>query len=167
MFIRPIQSEDAESFFNMLCALDNETPFMMYEPEERQQRGDVCGLKCRIEDAMSGDDLLLIAEEIDKEVVGFIWAERGRLNRILHTAYIVVGIREAYQHHGIGTEFFSKLDEWAHRSGIVRLELTVESSNTVAIHLYEKYGFVVEGRRRKSMKRGSEFIDEYYMAKIL
>ena len=166
MIIRPIQLEDAELFFSMMCFLDNETPFMMYEPGEREKTTDAAELRKRIDEAISMNDFLLIAEERDT-IVGYIWAERGRMNRILHTAYIVVGIRKAYQHQGIGTNFFRGLDEWARRNSIVRLELTVECANTAAKHLYEKNGFVVEGRRMKSMKIGDEFVDELYMAKLL
>ena len=166
MIIRPIQVEDTESFFSMMCFLDDETPFMMYEPNEREKTTDATELREKIDDAISMGDFLLIAEERD-HIVGYIWAERGRMNRILHTAYIVVGIREAYQHQGIGTKFFRKLDEWARRNNIIRLELTVECANTVARKLYEKNGFVVEGRRKKSMKLGDEFVDELYMAKLL
>ena len=167
MVIRPIQIEDAEPFFSMMCFLDSETPFMMYEPNEREKKTDVSELRNKIDDAISMGDFLLIAEESDKNIVGYIWAERGRMNRILHTAYIVVGIREAYQHQGIGTKFFGQLDEWARRNNIVRLELSVECANTAARHLYEKNGFVVEGRRMKSMKLGDNFEDELYMAKLL
>lgn len=165
MVIRPIQVEDAEAFFSMLCSLDNETPFMMYEPNEREKTTDATALRGKIGYAISMRDFLLVAEEGDN-IVGYIWAERGRMNRILHTAYIVVGIREAYQHQGIGTKFFRKLDEWARKNSIVRLELTVECANTAARQLYEKNGFVVEGRRKKSMKLGDEFVDELYMAKL-
>ena len=166
MVIRPIQVEDTESFFSMMCLLDDETSFMMYEPNERERKTDAAVLREKIDDAVSMGDFLLIAEESDN-IVGYIWAERGRLNRILHTAYIVVGIREAYQHQGIGTKFFEELNEWAQKNSIVRLELTVECANTAAKHLYEKNGFVVEGRRMKSMKIGDEFVDELYMAKLL
>lgn len=166
MVIRPIQVEDTESFFSMMCFLDDETSFMMYEPGEREKTTDAMELRKKIDNAISMGDFLLIAEERDN-IVGYIWAERGRFNRILHTAYIVVGIREAYRYQGIGTAFFKKLDEWARKNNIVRLELTVECANTAAKHLYEKNGFVVEGRRMKSMKIGDEFVDELYMAKLL
>ena len=166
MVIRPIQIEDTDSFFDMMCFLDDETPFMMYEPNEREKATDATELKEKIDDAISMGDFLLIAEESDN-IVGYIWAERGRLNRILHTAYIVIGIREAYQHQGIGTRFFKELDGWARKNSIVRLELTVECANAAARHLYEKNGFVVEGRRIKSMKIGDELVDELYMAKLL
>ena len=137
-----------------------------YEPGEREKTTDAMELRKKIDNAISMGDFLLIAEERDN-IVGYIWAERGRFNRILHTAYIVVGIRGAYRYQGIGTTFFKKLDEWARKNNIVRLELTVECANTAAKHLYEKNGFVVEGRRMKSMKIGDEFVDELYMAKLL
>ena len=166
MVRRPIQVEDTESFFSMMCFLDDETPFMMYEPNEIEKTTDASELRKKIDDAISTGDFLLIAEESDN-IVGYIWAERGKFNRILHTAYIVIGIREAYQHQGIGTTFFKKLDEWARKKNIVRLELTVECANTAAKYLYEKNGFIVEGRRMKSMKIGDKFVDEFYMAKLL
>ncbi|MBQ8955076.1 MAG: GNAT family N-acetyltransferase [Clostridia bacterium] len=166
MTIRPIRAQDAQPLFDMMCALDEETPFMMYEPGERVSRSDRGGLKQHIESALSGGDFIWIAEADDGAVAGYAWASRGRMNRVRHTAYIVVGIRKAYQRQGIGTEFFRKMDEWARDSGIVRLELTVECANAAALRLYEKSGFVIEGRRPKSMKVDGEFVDEFYMAKI-
>ena len=166
MNIRFVQNKDTESLFHMMCILDEETPFMMYEPGERKKNiNAINNLKHKINNA--SDDFILIAENRHGEIVGYIWAERGRFNRILHTAYIVIGIRKEYQQQGIGTEFFKQLDQWAKANGIVRLELTVECNNMVAKHLYEKYGFVVEGIRRKSMKLDHEFVDEFYMAKLL
>lgn len=166
MVIRPVQTEDAEPLFSMMCFLDDETPFMMYEPGEREKMSDATKLKEKINDAVSMGDLLLVAEESEKNIVGYLWAERGRVNRVLHTAYIVVGIREAYQHQGIGTRFFKELDEWARKNNIVRLELTVECANMAARKLYEKNGFAAEGTRRKSMKLEDGFVDELYMAKL-
>ena len=59
------------------------------------------------------------------------------------------------------------LEEWARGKGLVQLELTVECLNVNAVKLYEKCGFQIEGIREKSMKVDGEFVDEYYMAKLL
>ena len=168
MTIRKVTAEDTERFFRMLCRLDEETAFMLYEPGEREQRTkDLSRLSAKIDVSDSDGDLLLAAVDDQKEIQGFIWAERGKLNRILHTAYIVVGIRRAYRRQGIGTEFFRRLDEWAKANGLTRLELTVECANTAAIRLYEKHGFRVEGLRSGSVKVDGAPVDEYYVAKIL
>lgn len=164
---RKLRIDEVEAFWNMLNQLDKETQFMLYEPGEREKRGKTTeGLKRMIESSIDGTDFLLVAE-VDQEIVGYIMAERGRLNRVSHRAYIVVGIREGYRGRGIGTEFFNQLEQWAKEQQLVRLELTVMCSNTSAKRLYEKNGFVVEGIKKKSMFVNGAYVDEYYMAKIL
>ena len=164
MFIRPITLDDVENFYHMMCWLDEETEYMMYEPGERQLKSNnLDDLKERIEVAVSGEDFLMVTVNDNEEIVGYIWAERGKMNRISHTAYIITGIRKAYHRQGIGSKFFNMLYEWAGENGIVRLEFV----NTGAKHLYEKNGFIVEGVRLKSMKVNGRFVDEYYMGKIL
>ena len=168
MTIREITPDDAEKLFEMMCLLDEETEFMMYEPGERRERTkDTSRLRAVIEDAVSGSDLLLVSVDDGDEITGYIWAQRGKQNRVRHTAYIVVGIRRAYRGQGIGTAFFYMLDEWAKKSGVIRLELTVECDNAAAKRLYEKFGFEVEGVRARSMKVDGRYVDEYYMGKII
>ncbi len=167
MNIRKIRTEDAEKFFEMCCQIDEETSFMMYESGERRQRvRDIGNLKQNIDKSIAGVDFVLVAED-EAELVGFMSAQRGEYNRILHSAYIVAGIKKAYQGRGIGREFFALLDDWARENDIIRLELTVECTNVNAISLYEKFGFKKEGLREKSMKVDGVFVDEYYMAKII
>lgn len=50
---------------------------------------------------------------------------------------------------------------------IVRLELTVLCTNKIALNLYKKSGFEIEGTKRKSMYIDGEYVDEYYMSKII
>ncbi len=164
MLIRDAKIEDAEAFWEMQSALDNETQFMMYEPGEREK--DISAVENVIAKAATGDDLLLIAEDNNK-IAGYIYAQRGTFRRTRHSAYIVVGIREAYQHKGIGTEFFKQLISWAEQSDLKRLELTVMSPNVNARHLYERFGFVIEGTKRFSMLVDGSYVDEFYMAKII
>ena len=95
--------------------------------------------------------------------MGYLSAEKGSLNRIAHSAYIVVGILSEYRGKGIGTEFFRRLDIWAEEMKVSRLELTVICENSVAKHLYEKNGFEIE---RKSVFVDGKYLDEFYMAKI-
>ena len=62
----------------------------------------------------------------------------------------------------LGNSFL--LDE---KTVLVKLELTVVKNNKNAIALYKKYGFVIEGLRKKSMIKDNNFYDDYYMAKFL
>ena len=156
-----------DDFWALLNRLDTETAYMMYEPKERMAKTTVQDLTSDLrENVMQGFDFLQVASENGK-LVGYIRAERGRFERNFHTAYIVVGILQAYRGKGIGTAFFQHLDAWAKENHIVRLELTVECCNMAAKHLYEKSGFQVEGIRKKSMLVAGSYVDEFYMAKVL
>ncbi len=159
--------EEVDCFWNLLNTLDIETNYMMYEPKERMQCTNIQELSVDIwNNVINGNDFLQVASEDDK-IVGYIRAERGRFRRNFHTAYIIVGILRDYAGKGIGTTFFKNLDKWASQNGVHRLELTVECHNYATRHLYEKSGFKIEGTRAKSMLVEENFVDEYYMAKIL
>jgi RimJ/RimL family protein N-acetyltransferase len=56
---------------------------------------------------------------------------------------------------------------WARERGFHRLELTVMTHNERAIRLYKKMGFEVEGVKKHSLFVNGEYVDEYYMAKLI
>lgn len=165
MVVRKITVNDADAFWNMQFELDKETKFMMYEPNERTKNLNLP--KSLIQEAIEGNDLLLVGENDEKKIIGFLSAQRGGPNRIKHTAYIVVGIRKDFQGKGIGSKFFEELNIWALQKNVTRLELTVMCSNILAKHLYEKNGFVIEGIKKNSMFVDGEYVDEFYMAKLV
>jgi putative acetyltransferase len=49
---------------------------------------------------------------------------------------------------------------------VSRIELLVFERNEAAIHLYRKFGFVVEGRRRKAIFRDGKYLDDLMMARL-
>jgi len=50
---------------------------------------------------------------------------------------------------------------------ITRVELQVFARNETAIRLYERFGSEVEGRRRRAVFRGGEYLDDLTMAVLL
>jgi putative acetyltransferase len=54
-------------------------------------------------------------------------------------------------------------DNWL---GIRRLELTVYADNTAAVHLYEKFGFRIEGTLSQFARRAGTLVDAYSMARL-
>jgi len=164
---RNLKTEEAQEFWNLMNQLDYETKYMLYEPGERKEKANnIAALESRIRSTLEGDDLLLVAEA-DNKLVGYISADKGFVNRIAHSAYIVVGILKEYSNRGIGTELFKRLDAWAQEKKITRLELTVVCENEAAKHLYEKSGFEIEGIKRNSVFVDGRYLDEYYMGKIV
>ena len=161
--LRKVLTEDAQEFLDLQLALDSETSFMMFEPGERV--GDFKRLESFIASFQDETGLLLGAES-GRELVGFLMAQRGSQNRRKHSAYVVIGIRKAFQGLGVGSGMFEKLDVWARDLQLKRLELTVMLPNVAGVALYQKFGFEVEGVKRASMLVDGQFVDEYHMSKI-
>ena len=164
MFIRKAENKDAEQFLSMLKQLDKETKFMLYEPEERTT--SIEETKARLENSEKSGSVIFVAE-VNGEIAGFISASRGFARRVNHSAYIVMGILAGYSGRGIGKALFEGLEKWAINSGITRLELTVMMHNEKAINLYKKMGFEIEGLKKHSLIVDNQYVDEYYMGKLL
>jgi len=138
---------------------------MMLEPGERTT--SVEEQSQRIKHVLSTDNQIIFVAEDENRLVGFLGAYGGGFQRNHHCAYIVTGILQQYVGQGLGAQFFKALDEWATAHNIHRLELTVMCNNERAIHLYKKMGFVIEGSKKDSLLVNDNYVDEYYMAKML
>lgn len=80
---------------------------------------------------------------------GMLWApEEGQITNIAVSA--------AYRGKGIGEKILSYLIAQARERHCSLLSLEVRESNSVAIHLYEKHGFSVAGRRKRFYKSPTE-----------
>lgn len=165
MIIRTICLDDAEQFLDLCTRLDEETQFMMLEPGERtitveEQRED-------IERLLSKENSTIIVAEEAGQLVGYLAVLGGEFKRNKHTAYIIIGILQAFTGRGVGSKLFTAVEQWAHQNAIHRLELTVMAHNKAGIALYKKRGFEIEGTKKHSLLVNGQYIDEYYMAKLV
>src|SRR4030066_85253 len=58
---------------------------------------------------------------------------------------------------------FEKMEQWAKRKDIHRLELNVVTHNEAAVALYRKVGFEIEGKKKHSLLINNTYADEYWM----
>lgn len=165
MLIRAITVVDAERFLRLTRRLDAETAFMMLEQGERttsvEEQVD------RILAIQEGPNQTILVAEEAGQLVGYIALMGGSYRRNRHSAYIVAGILTAFIGRGIGRQLFTEGESWARGVGLHRLELTVMAHNHRAIALYSKMGFRFEGTKRDSLLVDGQYVDEYYMAKLL
>ncbi len=74
---------------------------------------------------------------------GCFWA-------ILDEAHItLLGVHPEYQRQGLGQLLLCSLLDRAREIEMARATLEVRDSNLGALHIYEKYGFQIVGRRKK------------------
>jgi RimJ/RimL family protein N-acetyltransferase len=161
---RNLTPNDAEQFAVLLRALDEGTQFMLLEPGERKQSRPE-DLAVRIEHDIR--DGALIGAFAGGRLIGYVSGDRGFARRIRHVLYLVVGVMPGFQGKGVGQGLLAAIESWARDNAIQRLELTVVCDNQPAFALYRRCEFAQEGVRRRSMLVDGEFLDEYYMGKIL
>ena len=165
MLIREICEDDAEKFLDLGKKLVEETQFMMLEPGERlitveEQRE-------RIKRLLSRDNQTILVVEIKNQMIGYLAALGGEYRRNRRSVHIVIGILHDFTSQGIGTQLFKEMESWAHKQSVHRLELTVMAHNTIALGLYKKMGFEIEGTKRDSLLVNGQYVDEYFMAKLI
>lgn len=104
------------------------------------------------------------------EIIGLVVITRGTY-RVKHIAYIdKLAINQnlnSSQRSGLGTVFFNEVINLLAEEGITKIELGVEVDNDRAVAFYKKLGFEIEGVRKKLLNREGQFVDNYFMAKML
>ncbi|MBD7909495.1 GNAT family N-acetyltransferase [Sporosarcina gallistercoris] len=165
MKIRHVSLEDAEQVCHLILRVENDSKYMLFGPGERMVTKEQ--LHSRILAMESEQRSTIIVAESDDKLVGYLMASGGSSNRTNHTVYLVVGILTDYQGQGIGIALFEFLEQWAKQQNIHRMELTVAHPNEAGIRLYKKMKFTIEGTKRNSLYIDGNYVDEYYMAKLI
>lgn len=104
----------------------------------------------------------------DGELVGNAGLHTNlKLPRRAHAAGIGMAVLSQWQGKGVGTALMNAVVELADNwYGLARLELSVFTDNAVAIGLYKKFGFEIEGTLKKYAVRKGVLEDVYTMARL-
>lgn len=128
-----------------------------------QERG---ALRKKLAEPPPGLHRLIAVDPETNKAVGLlgIHAQSGRR---AHVAMLGMFVHDDYHNRGVGSALMEAMidrcDNWLNLS---RLELSVYIDNEPARRLYEKYGFVVEGRMKKFAFRDGAFVDSIMMARV-
>ena len=109
---------------------------------------------------------LELVAAIEDQIIGQAGLRRlsGRQH---HSAYLGMGVHDDWVRRGVGTALMVALldaaDNWL---GIRRIQLTVYVDNAPAMHLYKRFGFVIEGTHQAFALRDGRYVDAHVMARI-
>jgi putative acetyltransferase len=122
-------------------------------------------VKKKIENPPEG--MIRLVAEVDGRVIGVSTLHPNHRPRMQHMAGCGVGVHPNYWNKGAGSALMAAIvdlaDNWL---DLKRIELEVYVDNAAAIHLYEKFGFVIEGTKRKYAFREGEYVDTHVMARV-
>ena len=121
--------------------------------------------------ALGSSDLLLVAlvgedTQSCNTIAGCLSLIRGRPEYVRHTAELGMWLRASYREIGIGSQMVEAGLIWATAHAVEKITLSVRSGNRRAFGLYQKYGFVEEGRRRAFIKTPQGYEDEYLFSRV-
>ncbi|WP_166839438.1 GNAT family N-acetyltransferase [Rheinheimera pleomorphica] len=115
----------------------------------------------------AGSGFYNLVAEVEGKVVGQLGLQVCQNPRRRHVAELGMGVAEDYQGQGIGSALLRSAlelaDQWLN---IRRLELTVYSSNEVAVALYERFGFEVEAELSDFAFQYGKYVSALCMARI-
>jgi hypothetical protein len=104
-----------------------------------------------------------------RKIVGSLTLERyGNVEKTRHVRVLGMLVVKGYRGMGIGTKLIAYALEWAKsQMGVEKVVLGVFSNNRRAFRLYEKFGFEVEGVKKKHYYISGRPADEIDMALFL
>jgi RimJ/RimL family protein N-acetyltransferase len=112
------------------------------------------------------DAAVLVAEDAG-HIVGRLSLSRDPHPASRHVADLGLMVAESHRRRGVGTALLDEAVTWARSAGVSKLELHVFPWNAPALGLYESFGFVQEGYRKRHYERGGELVDAILMAYFL
>jgi RimJ/RimL family protein N-acetyltransferase len=165
--LRSVVPDEAQRLLDYVRSVARETPFFVLQEDEfnftdEQERQ---WIREHLEDAGK----LAVAAEVVGEIVGFLSFENNPQKRLRHRGAFGVSVAKPWRGQGLGTALVQTLIDWAEADPLVeKIGLAVYANNENAIRLYEKLGFLVEGRRPREMKiADGQYVDDLLMYRFV
>lgn len=164
VILRTPRWEDLDDFLKLINSLVEERAEILRS--ELVSREEEIEFLSRVLSRLEKDELFFLVAEVDGKVVASSEINR-RTGYEEHVGVIGIAIKSGFRDLGIGTEMMKTLIKQARKWNLKVLTLTAFASNSRAIHVYEKVGFVQTGRVPKKHFKDGKYIDEIIMTKLL
>ena len=167
LLIREAEAEDAAELVTFLNCVSLETDFTSLDGDGILLTSEE--MEVFLNKQASPDNQITLLAFLNDKIAGIVNITADQRKRVRHIGDLFIVIGKRYWNNGLGSLLIEEAIEWAQASGILRrLQLTVQTRNQAAVHLYQKYGFVIEGRQeRGAYIEEGKFIDVYLMGKLI
>ena len=167
LLIREAEAEDAAELVTFLNCVSLETDFTSLDGDGILLTSEE--MEIFLNKQASSDNQITLLAFLNDKIAGIVNITADQRKRVRHIGDLFIVIGKRYWNNGLGSLLIEEAIEWAQASGILRrLQLTVQTRNQAAVHLYQKYGFVIEGRQeRGAYIEEGKFIDVYLMGKLI
>lgn len=154
--------EDAGDLLEYLNLIGGESDNLLFGANEFHM--SIAEEEAFIEEISNSAASALFVAKIGSEIVSVANIAATPRKRLAHQATIGISVKQAYWNLGIATAMMQEIINFAKATKVIEIiSLEVNATNTTAMHLYKKFGFVAIGRYDNFFK----FSDDYYADAIL
>lgn len=166
IIFREPELDDAEKIVSFYNFVGGETHFLSFEKDEYPL--DVEGQKQNIIDTKAQPASIMILAMDGDEIAGIGTIGSGNKIKSRHQGELGIVVAKKYHAKGIGMELMNRLIDFCRNNGITtRIQLDTSCENEVAIKLYEKLGFEIEGRLKNTQLLDGVYSDLFVMGLML
>ena len=168
VIIRQAQPSDAEQIIKYMQRLSEE-PISNIVISPGEFTHTIAEEERVLSEFASSKTSIFLVAEAERNIVGILNC-RGRSDRkaIHHVVSLGMSVDQDWRGQGIRSLLMANLIEWVKGKGFIkRVTLLVFERNEVAIHLYKKFGFEIEGKHHKAIYRDGIYLDNLTMALLL
>ena len=157
---------DAKNIVDFYNYVGGETSYLSFEKDEYPL--DVAAQEAAIRELEGNDNNIMLLAMDGDEIAGMATISSTHKIKARHDGELGIVVAKKYQGQGIGTTLIKKLIDWARGNGVTtRISLDTRADNIMAVSLYLKMGFQVEGCRKNSTLLNGEYYDLYIMGMML
>jgi ribosomal protein S18 acetylase RimI-like enzyme len=166
MIIQKMTASHAEEYWDLrLEALKNNGEAFATTYDETISRDNPIE---QVQRNLSSKESVTFGAYIEGKLAGNVTLLYNRHKKMKHKAAIVaMYVSPSFRKLGIGRALLAEVEKTAKQAGIELLQLTVVTTNTSAVNLYENAGFVSFGVEKHAMKLNDDYFDEMWMSKEL
>ncbi len=170
--LRPLQSNDLDKLLLFINSLvkekrdDKESQLFTGFEEKVSRKTEADYLHQTLASIKSGETIS-VAAEIEDKIVGNGEVTRGHYLETRHYGHLGLAILLRFRGRGIGREMVDTLVKESQTRGLKTIYVEFLSTNTAALHTYEKAGFEKSGRLPGKVSRQGKFLDSIMMVRQL
>ena len=167
--IRSAQISDAEGVLEQVKSVFAEREYTVTIIDDDMSDFTVDKEKEWINKYIKQPGYLFIVAEVDGRIAGSADLYNGKRKRIQHVGTVGITVIKDFRRLGLGEVLMETLLNWASDNPLIeKIALEVFDINKPAIGLYNKSGFIEEGRKVKEIKLGQDsYADSILMYKFI
>jgi RimJ/RimL family protein N-acetyltransferase len=166
VFLREVEKNDAKMLIEFYNTVGGETDYLSFGKDEFTVTVDF--EEKYIENLKNEANSTLILAIADGKIIGAASINSGQKRRLKHVGTLGIVIKKEFCGVGLGSILINYLVNWSKSNGITKkITLITRSDNYLAIELYKKIGFEIEGTLKKDNYENGAYYDCFTMGLIL